>query len=65
MNLPRFPSFSLRNLWLNQTQERRNIREKTVEQYEQENINHKLSLKKQEKLTKATSERGNKNYKMN
>ena len=65
MNLPRFPSFSLRNLWLNQSQERRNIREKTVEQYEQENINHKLSLKKQEKLTKTTSERGNKNYKMN
>ena len=32
----------------------------TIEQYEKENSNHKLALKKQETLIKATTERGNK-----
>ena len=32
----------------------------TIEQYEKENSNHKLELKKQETLIKATTERGNK-----
>ena len=32
----------------------------TIEQYEKEHSNHKLALKKQETLIKATTERGNK-----
>ena len=32
----------------------------TIEQYEKENSNHKLALKKQETLIKATTEKGNK-----
>ena len=32
----------------------------TIEQYEKESSNHKLELKKQETLIKATTERGNK-----
>ena len=32
----------------------------TIEQYEKEHSNHKLALKEQETLIKATTERGNK-----
>ena len=35
-------------------------RNQTIEQYEKENSNNKLALKKQKTLTKATTERGNK-----